>query len=199
MAPALCALYLRRILPLWTLLLIPLVYALAMVPAALAGRPVAELATVYLTQSATYHSLTKNAPNLYTWLPEQPYDVLVVAGLALMTAVGCVFVWKVWRSRAAIDHDLILQLCLLSLLVTPFLLPKMHERFFYPADVLAIAYGFYFPRRYYVAIAVSFASFFAYLPFLFHQTLVPLKLLSLVMLVALATVATTTRESLNKV
>lgn len=199
MALALCALWFRRVVPFWTLLLIPLVYAIAMVPAALAGRPLVELAMVYLKQSVTYHRLTLNAPNLYAWMPERFYHVVVVAGLVLMIVIGCLYVWKVWRSRDKIDQDLILKLCLLSLLMTPFFLPKMHERFFYPADVLSIAYGFYFPRQYYVPIAVSFASFFAYQPFLFNQTLLPLRLLSLVMLVALATVAVSTRQDLKGV
>ncbi|MBS0400407.1 MAG: hypothetical protein JSR95_17225, partial [Proteobacteria bacterium] len=170
--------------------LVPVIYALAMVPAWLAGRPAGELASVYLTQSVTYHQLTKNAPSLYAWLPQSLYAVLVPAGLALMTAIGCWFVWRVWRGRAAMTPALILQLCLLSLIMTPFFLPKMHDRFFFAADVLAIVYAFYFPRRYYVAVAVSFASFFAYLPFLLHRApLVPLPLLSAVMAVALISVA----------
>jgi len=196
MAPALLALWLRRVVPTRALLLVPLVYAVAMVPAAVVGRPVSELATIYFTQSVTYHSLTKNAPNLYAWLPDRFYGVIVVAGLLLMAVIGCWYTWKVWRSRARIDHDLILQLCLLSLLMVPFFLPKMHERFFFPADVLAIAYGFYFPRQYYVPVAVSFASFFAYQPFLFHLQPLPLKLLSLVMLVPLLAVALSTRQGL---
>jgi Gpi18-like mannosyltransferase len=197
LAPALCALWLKRVVPFWTLLLIPAVYTLAMVPAWLVGRPAAELASVYFSQSVTYHALTKNAPNLYAWLPERFYGVVVVAGVLLMVAVGCYYVWSVWKSRAKMDQAVILQLCLLSLIMTPFFLPKMHDRFFYPADVLAIAYGFYFPRQYYVPIAVGFASFFAYLPFLFHRTMIPLPLLSLVMLVALTTVAWSTRQCLK--
>jgi Gpi18-like mannosyltransferase len=199
LAPALCALMLKRVVPPWTILLIPAIYAVAMVPAALVGRPVADLATVYFAQGDRYHRLTMNAPTLYAWLPERFYDVLVPAGLALMMAVGCLYVWKVWRSAVVIHADLILQLCLLSLLMTPFFLPKMHERFFYPADVLSIAYGFYFPKRYYVPVAVSFASLFAYQPFLFNQIVppLPLKVLSLVMLVALAAVALGTRRDLE--
>ncbi len=198
MAPALCALWLRRVVPFWTLLLIPLVYAVAMIPAWFAGRPALELATIYLTQSGTYHSLTKNAPTLYAWLPQSYYSVIVVAGLLLAVAVSAGMIWKVWKSRAKMDPEMILQICLLSLIMTPFFLPKMHERFFYPADVLAIAYAFYFPRRYFVAVAVGFASFCSYHLFLFHRQMVPLPVLSLVMLIALATVAVRLRAELDR-
>jgi Gpi18-like mannosyltransferase len=197
LAPALVALWSRRVIPLWSFFLVPAVYVLAMMPAWLVGRPASELATVYLTQSATYHSLTKSAPNVYAWLPERYYSVAVIAGLAVMVVVACFYVWSVWRSRVVMSREIILQLCLLSLIMTPFFLPKMHERFFYPADVVAIAYGFYFPKQYYVPVAIGFASFFSYLFFLLHRTILPLQLRSLVMFVALAAVAWGVRKSLN--
>jgi Gpi18-like mannosyltransferase len=197
LAPALAALWSRRVIPLWSFLLVPAVYALAMLPAWLVGRPAIELATVYLTQSETYHSLVKGAPNLYAWLPERYYEVTVIVGLAATVMISCFYIWSVWRSRVVMSREVILQLCLLSLLMAPFFLPKMHDRFFYPADVVAIAYGFYFPKQYYVPVAIGFASFFSYLFFLLHRTILPLELLSLVMLVALVAVAVSVRKSLN--
>jgi Gpi18-like mannosyltransferase len=197
LAPALVALWSRRVIPLWSFFLVPAVYVLAMIPAWLVGRPAIELATVYLTQSGTYHSLTKSAPNLYAWVPEHYYALAVSAGVALMVAVACFYLWSVWRSRVVMSRELILQLCLLSLIMAPFFLPKMHERFFYPADVVAIAYGFYFPKRYYVPVAIGFASFFSYLFFLLHRTILPLQLLSVIMFVGLAAVVCGVRESLN--
>ncbi len=198
LAPALCAFWLRRLIRFWHLLLVPAVYALAMIPAWLEGRPALDLATVYMTQSVTYHTLSKHAPNLYLWLPDRYYDQIVVAGIMLMTAVGCCYVWYIVRSRARLDPPLILRLCLLSLLMTPFFLPKMHERFFFVADVTAIAYAFYFPRQYAVAIMVSFASFFAYQPFLFHYTLVPPMVLPVVMGAALVLVAAGAKKCLDE-
>jgi len=47
-------------------------------------------------------------------------------------------------------------------------------------------------------VAVSFASFFSYQPFLFHRSMLPLPLLSLVMFIALAAVAYTVREALSQ-
>jgi len=198
LAPALCAFWLRRLIRFWHLLLVPAVYALAMVPAWLEGRPALDLATVYMTQSVTYHSLSKNAPNLYLWLPDRYYDPIALAGVVLMAFVGLYYVWSVVRSRRALDPPLILKLCLLSVLMTPFFLPKMHERFFFVADVTAIAYAFYFPRQYSVAIMISFASFFAYQPFLFQYTLVPPKVLPIVMGAALWLVAASTKRSLDE-
>jgi Gpi18-like mannosyltransferase len=198
LAPALCAFWLRRLIRFWHLLLVPVIYAAAMVPAWLEGRSALDLATVYMTQTVTYHELSKNAPNPYLWLPDRYYDPIATAGIILMAVVGSYYVWYVVRSRVRLDPPLILKLCLLSLLMTPFFLPKMHERFFFVADVAAIAYAFYFPRQYAVAIMVSFASFFAYQPFLFHYTLVPPKVLPIVMGAALVLVAVSTKRSLDE-
>jgi Gpi18-like mannosyltransferase len=197
-APCICALWLKRRLPFWTLLLVPVVYAAAMVPAWLEGRSILDLATVYLSQSGTFHNLTRNAPNLYTWLPQRYYTVLVPAGLLLMAGLGVAYVWLVWRSRANLNPARILRLSLLSLLLVPYFLPKMHDRFFFPADVLSIAYGFYFPGQYCVPIAIGFASFFAYQPFLIGHPVLPLRLLALVMGAALLAVTVSAYRNLQQ-
>jgi Gpi18-like mannosyltransferase len=131
-------------------------------------------------------------------VPDRYYGPMVIAGIVLMAVIGIYYVGCVVRSRRRLDAPVILQLCLLSVLMTPFFLPKMHERFFFVADVTAIAYAFYFPRQYLVAIMISFASFFAYQPFLLHYAPVPLGVLPLVMGSALWIVAASTKKSLDE-
>jgi len=188
LAPALCAVWLKYRARLWTLAIVPAVYAIIMLPAWYVGRPAAELATVYLFQSRKYSNLTMNAPSLYTWLPQTYYHSLVIAGLVMTLVIALFYIWKVWKSKIEMTPAGILQLCMLSLIMIPFLLPKMHDRFFYPADVLAIAYGFFYPRHAFVPVFVIFASFFAYQPFLFGNSFVPLPVLSLIMGFALIAV-----------
>jgi hypothetical protein len=51
--------------------------------------------------------------------------------------------------------------------LVPYLLPAMHERYFYLADTLTVLSAFYLPRRlWYLPIIEQFASLFSYLPFL---------------------------------
>ncbi|MBC1270570.1 hypothetical protein GNF07_26340, partial [Trichormus variabilis FSR] len=48
-------------------------------------------------------------------------------------------------------------------LLMPYILPKMHQRYFYPADICSIILAFYLPQYRWVAIAVQLSSLFSYL------------------------------------
>src|SRR5947208_3065111 len=56
-----------------------------------------------------------------------------------------------------------------------FFLPFMHDRYFYLADVLSIAYAFYVPKRFYLAIITPLTSFLSYMPFLFGNPIIKLS------------------------
>ena len=51
-------------------------------------------------------------------------------------------------------------------LICPFVLPHMHERYFFFADVMMIIYVIVFKRKYILAILMSFSSILAYTHFL---------------------------------
>jgi Gpi18-like mannosyltransferase len=65
----------------------------------------------------------------------------------------------------------------------------MHERYFYPADVISIIFVFYFPRYFYFPVLMNVVSFFAYQPTLFGSEPVSISLLAagiLILLIVLA-------------
>jgi Gpi18-like mannosyltransferase len=49
-------------------------------------------------------------------------------------------------------------LALLSVRLTPFLLPRMHERYFYPADALSLIVAFFNPDLWIVPFAFQLSS-----------------------------------------
>ena len=181
-APLLLALWLSRKVSWKSFLIIPGVYLLAILPAWLAGRPLLDLLLIYFRQAQTNNRLTMNAPTLYAWLPNSLYNFILPLGLMTAAAlIGGLLVF-LHRQRVDIQKEQNIALAFLSLLITPFLLPKMHERYFYPADVAAIILAFYNPRFFYVPIIMVLVSFFSYFPFLFRQQLIDLPTLALVLL-----------------
>jgi Gpi18-like mannosyltransferase len=164
--PLLFVLWARGEIPLKYFFLIPAVYIALCLPALLAGRPFFDLLTIYLQQTGTYSRLTSSAPNLYQWLPDKP-EVFARPGLIFAVSLVAFLSYACVKSGVRWGNHLTLRLALASVLLVPFVLPHMHERYFYAADCIAIVYGFYFPRRFYVPIVVVTISLFSYLPFLF--------------------------------
>ena len=123
----------------------PAVCLLTLVPAWLTGRPFYDLLLIYVEQADLYRSLSMEAPTLYVWLPGEwfPFWPLGVAlCLSVLAGTGAL----VRRSRERITPDLLVTLAAFSTLVTPYLLPKMFDRYFYPAVVFAIVLAFFRPR-----------------------------------------------------
>lgn len=179
-APVLFALLLKGKLSWKPFLLIPIIYLLTLVPAWIAGRNFLDLLLIYANQSNTYHELSKHAPNFYIWFPDSAYDYIYPAGLVLGLSVAFLIIAGLIKSQRVVDRDLIVQMTFVFVLAVPYFLPKMHERYFYAADVLAIVYAFYFPKYFYVPIVVIFCSFLSYLPYLFGID-VPLNVVSVVL------------------
>jgi len=177
----------RRLSPL-LLYVIPAVYLILALPAWLAGRPLGDLILLYAHQRILpFPSLTLGATNLYQWLSDAHFKVLFPVGLGLAAVGASALVWWVpRRHRAGLDEAGLLRVALLSVVLMPYLLPAMHERYFFPADVLAVAYGFWTMRGWVVAGLIQTASFFTYLPYLFDWEPIPRPVLAGVMGLALA-------------
>jgi len=199
LAPVLLAMFLRKEIR-WRYapiaLFIPL---LVLIPALIAGRPLLDLLLIYPSQADQYELLSMHAPSLYALLPDSSnvYQYFYPAGLALCAATVLYFVIFIKQSRAKLTPGLLVELSLASVLLMPLFLPKMHERYFFPADVISIVFAAFFPAYYYVAIAMSAASFLAYQPYLFGKELVPMSWLALALLGVLSIVLWRTIHDLS--
>jgi Gpi18-like mannosyltransferase len=196
--PLLAGLLVSPRLP-WKWLWVPLVvYAVCGVPQMLAGKA----PLLVLTQWARLHNsstgiLTYGATNWYQWLSNPPGDVEVweLTGMAMtLLATGLFVAWMMRPAPPNRDRWLI-SLALLSVLFPPFLLPGMHERYFFPADVLSLLYAFSVPGGWVVAVWIQFASTFSYCPFLFQREPVPREWLAVAVVAALALVVTQLRST----
>jgi Gpi18-like mannosyltransferase len=186
--PLLVILWLRHELSWKHFLVIPVVSFLAILPAWIVGRPLGSLLNVYASQADYYSKLTQHAPNLYAWFPtgQELYRLLYPSGLAFGATVLLIFVLVAVKGRARLSTALIVELAAFSTLLAPFVLPKMHQRYFFPADILSIVFSFFFPAYFYVALIINMVSFFSYQYFLFGPETVPMPILALVMLLMLA-------------
>jgi len=186
LAPLLAILLLRKQVSLKSFLIIPGIYLLTILPAWLVGRPLPELLTIYLGQSEQGRLLAANAPTMYKWFPNSLYNVFNPAGVVLAAAIALLFCFAVYRSRLKLSAGVIIQLATISTLMMPFFLPKMHDRYFFPADLFSTLYAFYYPRYFFIPLMVVSVSLFSYFPFLFHMELISLKYMAVVLLLTIA-------------
>ncbi|MBI3244588.1 MAG: DUF2029 domain-containing protein [Chloroflexi bacterium] len=186
LAPLLLTLLIKRAISLRRFLIIPGVYIAAILPAWLLGRPLPDLLTIYFKQADFYNDLTKNAPNIYQWFSNKYYDILYPAGVIGTAAVVFLLLLIVHKSRLLLTNELTIELAAISVLIMPYFLPKMHDRYFFAADVLSIVFAFYFPRYFFIPLVVGTTSLFTYFLFLFKIEVVPLPLLAVALLAAIA-------------
>ena len=165
------------------------VYAACGVPQMLAGRPILHVLGHWgRARGEMLPGLTLGATNWYQWVFEQCPEVFWYAGIVLaLVATAFLVLWMREDPRLAESRWLV-SFAFLSVLFMPFLLPGMHERYFFPADVLAVVYAFYVPGGWRAAVLIQFASAFTYLPFLFGREPVPRTLLALAVLAAIGLV-----------
>ena len=150
------------------------VFLLALFPAWFAGRPLYDLLLIYPEQMGLYRSLARGAPSLWSWISNDRYvfwplglllAALPVSGVAVLVA----------KSRTALNDERLVTLAAGSVLLLPFVLPKMHDRFFYPAEVFALLLAFWRPRLFWAPLALSLVSAQVYLKSLLDFSLWPVE------------------------
>jgi Gpi18-like mannosyltransferase len=170
LAPFLVYLTLAGDIPVLATVLVPLVYVVLMIPAALAGRSWSDLLTLYSGQVGFMHGLSAHAPNIYLYFQDglsevqksaATYAGVILAGVASLV----VFVFN-FRARPSTSPAFVVLSCTLWLGLEPSLLPRMHERYFLPADMMAFVFACLVPRAWWLAVLFQVGSALAYAQFL---------------------------------
>lgn len=101
-----------------------------------------------------------------------------------------------WLTHAKeVMPDMTLDLALFFAIFLPFVMPKIHERYFFLADMLSILYATRYRNRRFMPLLVVGASLMSYMPILTRQRPVDERVLGLMMLAALVVVS---RDLLRK-
>jgi hypothetical protein len=112
-----------------------------------------------------------NAPNFYYFLDylfgasRNPlvYKVVTVLGLGLASVTGALIGLMGFARRGVSDRAL-LMVATLSMALMPYVLPKMHDRFFFGADMFAYALAWVDRRYIWAAIGLQIGSTLSFAP-----------------------------------
>ena len=183
--PFLGILFLKGRIRWYHFFLIPAVYIILGIPAAWIGRSWPSILSIYLEQVGQFRILSNNAPNLYIFIPNSFYDIGLWIGLALFLLALAFWGWINWRATIAFTHRQTMLMALAVLSLVPFVLPKMHDRYFYPADVFSYAIIIFAPEMWFVPLLYQLISSLSYSAFLLGAPL------AIVMVAALLNTGTT--------
>lgn len=172
-APALLALLVVGYLPWASIVAAAAGYFAMFVPAVMAGRPWNSSVGVYGQQVSEFQKLTMDAPNPYVlvqMIPTRHEELLARLGIAF--AGGCAL-WFIWftREHRKLREGFGLMLTLTApLLFMPYLLPRMHERYFFAGDCFLAILAVMRPRLMLPLVLMQVSIFIAY-GFCLHREL----------------------------
>jgi len=154
----------------------PAVYLASIIPAVILGHPLKEALLIYLNQAGgTTGSLNYNSASIYALIP-YGYEadwLHFASAIGMALAVGLVYATMLWpyaRYKSVTD-DTLFGLAVLLALGIPLLLPHMHDRYFYLADIFTLALAFVSPALLPVTVLCQFGSLLGYHAYLKNEFL----------------------------
>ncbi|HEY3311226.1 MAG TPA: hypothetical protein VGK00_06255 [Anaerolineales bacterium] len=171
--PFLAVYWLRKRIPWLSFLIIPAVYGVLSVPTILAGRPWLDVLTIYAHQTEKFPKWSSTTPTMYLplqgRLPLTP--VLTFATVILAALILSLWIYFSWKKSEKDSHASIILTALASVALFPFILPRMHQRYFYPQDMISLVAAFFVPELWFLPILSQVISVLSYSPFLFNLSI----------------------------
>lgn len=168
LAPFLLVLTLKKKIPWYSFVLVPVVYVILVAPTVFLGRSWQDVLTIYFSQASGGKALSRNAANPYIFISREMYASLIKPSLIAGSLAILAWVGLTWRFIKRLNPKIMLFLALISAGLAPFVLPKMHDRYFYPADALSLIVGFFVPGTWFLPILYQAVSLLSYMPFLLN-------------------------------
>ncbi len=168
-------------------LIFPLCYVLLVLPAVLLGRPFLETLSLYASQTGSIgDGLNYNSPSVFAFFrhvenPAGASTAAIVLSLVFMANILAV----AFANRRRLSDQAVLGAALLFAIGIPFLLPHMHDRYFFGADMLALVLAFAVPPLFPAALLAQFASLLGYHAYLKMRYLLPMRYGAMALILAL--------------
>ncbi len=158
-------------------LIFPAAYVALVLPAVLLGRPFWDTVTLYFSQTGSIgDALNYNSSSIFAifWRVADTVKaskVAIVAAFIYMLAVLIVC----YVNRKRLNDRAILGAAVLFAVGIPFLLPHMHDRYFFCADILTLVLAFVSWPCSPAAVLTQFASLLGYHAYLKMRFLLPMR------------------------
>ena len=177
------------------LIWIPLIFIGSLLPAMLAGRSFASCLSIYANQTQSYGFLFHNAPTIWRFFEGADFESFSVVSVFVAGAAVILFIYICMTFLKELRLEDFVKIFFLSAMLVPYLLPRMHDRYFYMADILALIYFMYDRRKWYIPVVLILSSVISYMYYFTEIVIIDQKYLSVAFIIILAT---ETRELFKK-
>ncbi|MCL2364232.1 MAG: hypothetical protein FWC71_06170 [Defluviitaleaceae bacterium] len=155
--------------------LVPAVFVALLAPAVISGMPPLDALTIYFDRFNNYGGLNSNAMGLWRlvgWGIEEAQ--FITAGLFIGGIGVCAALYFAFTNRDKLTQPAdFIYLAYIFAAGMPFVLPKMHDRYLFLADVLSIVLVAFNKKLWFVPIVTILASYTSYVWTLMgHTTLI---------------------------
>lgn len=175
--PILAVLWMKKKFDFRHFFIFPVGYVILVLPAVLLGRPFIETLTLYFGQTGSIGSgLNYNSSSVYSFFYNVSNEA-AAARMGIIAAFSAMIIILVlcWIKRRELTNRSIISAAVLFAVVIPFLLPHMHDRYFFAADILTVVMAFAFPLLFPAPILTQFASLLGYHAYLMMRYLLPMR------------------------
>lgn len=177
--PFFAVMFLRRKANLKYLIWLPIVYTFFAIPACFAAQSFfvrfKEIWAIYFNQSTkSYKQLTLNCSTLYSLIFNNFNEEQYIASFAVPLAATIIglFIFFIYRSKKEFNCITLMKIFTLFIMLTPFVLPHMHDRYYFIADVAIIIYVVLHPKKFYLAIMAIIVSMIGYMAYLWNVSFI---------------------------
>jgi Gpi18-like mannosyltransferase len=153
-----------KVIHLWVPIL---TFFATLVPALIAKKPFMETFSIYYKQVNSYPHMEAGALNIYVLLGDVSFAnfnfaAIFMAGIAVASLLYFLYLN---REKITLPADYV-SIAFVFTLIIPMLLPRMHERYFFLADVLSVVLVFFNKKRWFFAPVIIMGSFMTYSRFI---------------------------------
>lgn len=162
--PVLVTIYLQKEWKLRSLLWIPIVYCITLVPSWIAGRGAVNMLTIYLRQTGDYSELNLVFPNIYSFWQFEQLGERFSLFCILFCGMGLVFmVYWFYQHKCVIDGEWICLYLAVSVMFITYLLPHMHDRYAYLAEIVLLVYAMKNLQKLWIPIVANLIAIESYM------------------------------------
>lgn len=185
--PALAILWMQGKFKLRHFFIFPIAYVVLVLPVVLLGRPFLDTITLYFSQTGSIGSgLNYNSPSIFGIFWNVQNEALasklaIIAAFVFMLLILLVC----YVNRNGLNPHAMLAAAVLLVVGIPFLLPHMHDRYFFAGDILTVVLAFACWKYSAVAPLCQFASLLGYHAYLKMRYFLPMSYGSWALILAL--------------